>query len=1339
MTSIQKKMVVGLLVCVCVMSTGWGKTIGLWKDAKSGITDGMLKTLSEAGWTTTILSGKDLSDEAKVAGLDVIFLPGGWNDYFFPDFPARRNLVKYVAGGRGLLAGAFRSGYVRTASRPMFPQVGATYNRVNGAFISAYGDSELAKAIDQPFCPGGWDHLVVKVGSLGKVFAVNGSDPVGVYGEVYGGRYLVFGAFLGADAKTNAMAGTSRQVLLRSIEWLANARKLSEAEKSRNQAQAELEFLRREKIWDLTLNERGPDRGPGFIPAAYNAYLQMIESRLYTFQFLSQYLSDKNADLAKAGIVDLQQALNELNANYKKLTNATIDAVNKMNVAALTTASAGLTNDIKEKLFAEAKLADLKTKADKLLADLKPAVRAAKAAKRASEHKADLAELPGIIQNTASTNIPVRREAVQELGRIGELQTADTLIKLLNDSDEIVRVDAIQALGWMQAKDAVPSLIKVLIGPDVVMQRRAAQALGQIGDARAVQPLLAKIITNTHDFLENYSVIKQDYKGKDYFVSENAILALGLLKAKDTVPVLLKILTTFDKNIGLPRGLMSLSVVALGYIGDPAALPALEELAKLDDTPSPRKSKTPITNIYSTPQFVGFRVLANEAINLIKTGGRQEIGVKQLDSLASKKKFYALTKNFNALAGRVLSPDGTLPAYVWEAGMTGFHNAWGQQGANQDDYVAALQAAGDFDLNWVDVLPMDGLTMGGGRGGYPDCKMEQGLEKSNGELILEKFKQEPAWSGFWCEEEYPWVNATAYDFNTWLNQKYGTGYKQKMGLSADYVVPFQGHDGHDLADFSGPLKTEYLEFCTDKILDQWRESQDWMHGRRKGCSYTHSISHRQFATYIGMVSRSGDVVDAPGPESYQSFGHDNAFMMEMFKNGEARPVMTEYYNWYSPDAAHEIRGFAQQLMHGECFYNFHFEEISKTPSSYLWIWDASRWGNVEKIFQKAAKIKDYINVPPSAANVAQLCSGATASYFHKQNKNKGQMSSLGARYYQQQAGLWTALNQSQIPTDVIWAETLTPEKLQRYHVIVMSDTKMITAEQAKLLRNWVEQGGVLVASGTSSLFSWLPAVQKNYLLADVFGVNYAGFGGVKDPDKIDTYGYKQGSLVFKIESSMDFPGVLNHIHRDVKPVKSLDKYTVMDSPYLPSITQGVACEYDMPLGYDKVAVAKAEVLAKFANGDPALTVQPFGKGLCYFWTPIYPGLCYLSSDWEMDANKKDFWPNVRELLGAMVKGGLAYQKATLPVEVTGVSREVEVTVRQQPEQNRMMVHLLDYDTKSDSVKEAVLTVHPPAGKTVKRIYYPDTDTELPFSVTENGIKSRLRDFEVHDMAVITWQ
>ena len=322
-------------VVLALATAAHGRSVGIWKDGRSYIGDGMLKTLQEEGWQTVILAGNDLSDEAKLATLDVVFLPAGWNAYFFADFRARRALVRFTAGGKGILAGAFRSGYTRTANRPFFPEVGAAHNRVNGPYVSAFGDSVLAKTIDQPFCPNGWDHLVIKVGPLGKVFAVSGDDPVGVFGEVHGGRYICFGAFIGIEAKTEPMQGTDRRLLVAMLDWLATAPKLDDAKRAEHQARADLAFLRRELLWDWTNNDRGPDRGAGLIPNQRTWRIVPLEGRLFTLQYFASLLTPEQMKPAADVQQQLAAAVATLNANFAKEMAACEARVAKMDLAAL--------------------------------------------------------------------------------------------------------------------------------------------------------------------------------------------------------------------------------------------------------------------------------------------------------------------------------------------------------------------------------------------------------------------------------------------------------------------------------------------------------------------------------------------------------------------------------------------------------------------------------------------------------------------------------------------------------------------------------------------------------------------------------------------------------------------------------------------------------------------------------------------------------------------------------------------------------------------------------------------------------------------------------------------
>jgi len=1367
-----------VLLLLVTGDVGWGKTVGLWKDGRSYIRDGMLATLQEAGWKTVILQGADMADEAKLADLDVIFLPAGWNAYQFARFNARRNLVRYVAGGKGILAGAFRSGYVRTANRPLFPQVGATHNRVNGPYVSGHGDSELAKAIDRPFCPGGWDHLVVKLGPAGKVFAVSNEDPVGVYGEVYGGRYLIFGAFIGIDAKTEPMQGTGRRALLAMLDWLNAAPKLSDQQKAKHQARAELDFLRRERLYDWTLNERGPDRAPGVLPTVRNSLAIPLESRQFTLRYLSQFLSGGSLSQCQSMAGKIEEAVGTLNARFQReLAVATARAqrmareelaagnpsLDLASVQKRVEATPGKTEDeqkaieallkrcgarrpppgaakqvamylhgdrLREAMMPEARLKELVRAADQTISELRPLVEAAKQERTGLELKLDRARAKALAKAFDSSDIAARREAVTELGRIGGRRAARALIEALDDEDEKVRVQAVIGLGWIQSRKAVPALIRAASGNDLFMRRRSVQALGQIGDPKAAEALIA----NIHH--------------EDFYVSENAILALGWLKAKAAVPELLKIVTSLDREDARQRGLMLASARALGHIGDPSAVPALGKLAKeANDFPANRRGRKPIANPYSTAQSLGVQGHAQLATEEIKAGGRTEIGVRQADFLATKDKFYGLTKRFNALAGRPWA--GLLGAtfrddpaafwpYLWSGGITGIHAAWGAQDGDPEEHVELVKAAGDLDLLWIEVMPTGGNAFGAKR-----CSRKygpHGIGKPGAELVLLKYQDEPAFQGFWSEETYPDISIAGPELEAWLKGKYGAGFRKTLGLADGFDIAGVPWHSWEKDKITGRLKIAFLEACSERLLASWRESQEWLHGLRKGCAFTYSISAAQILKFPGLTGKAGGIIDANGPESYQCFGRFNSFMMELHKDGEARPAMSEFYNWYSPSPAHDVRGFAQHLMHGECFYAFATHQVFEHGSTYdLWSWDASRWSNLRKIFLKARKLREYLAVPASAANVALLCSDRSWLAFDPINRYGA---SLPWRWSEHQAALWTALNQSQIPTDIIWTAALTPEKLKRYRVLVLSDAKIITEELADLLRKWVADGGTLVASGTTSLFGQWAEKRKNYLLADLFGVDYVEHVGVEDAAKIDTYCWKAGGhTTFKAVSGLDPENFRNHVHRQLKPAKSLGTYAVsgQTSPCLPGIAPGTICEYDMPLGYDRVKPTSAQVLAKFPNGDPALTVQRSGEGLCYFWTPAYPGLCHVASEWEMQPNRIDFWPNVRELLTAMVHGGLAHGDSALPVEVRGVSKEVEVTLRQQPDHDRWMVHLLNYDTRSDLVKGPQLIAHPPAGRAVKRMLYPDTGTEITSGPSESGSTARLRDFEVHDMLVIEWK
>ncbi|MDD5676535.1 MAG: HEAT repeat domain-containing protein [Kiritimatiellae bacterium] len=1365
---------IGVLVMISALASAADvKRVGVFEDARSYITPGMLKTLAEAQYETEIITRKDLQQGDKLNRLDVLFLPGGWNALKFDGFNGRRNMIDFLAQGKGILAGAFRSGYTRTGNRPLFPQIGAVYNRVQGSGVYPRGSGPLIAGIAAPFFLSSWDHLLVQTGPLGEVFLTDSSGlPVGVSGEIYGGRYIALGSFIGMDAKTEAMQGSERILFLNCIGWLAAAPKMTAAEMVETRRAAELEFLRREKLSDYTLNERGPDTRAGIIPELKNRWEAQLQSRQYRLAYALPYCTGADRAQAADMLKTLDLALDKLGRKYQELLAEKINAINAMRreelvadnpffnkegvlkmIAAVPGKSAQARKDvekniadmesnvwmdnapqavadflygdaIKSRLFDDAERQALTTRADALLAAIEPQAAAVTAAQYAAAHARDEANVPALIQECASTDVKARREAALELGRLGDRRAIATLVKLLDDPDEKVRTNAILALGWMRSKEAVPALVKAAQGPDKWARRRAVQALGQIGDPAAAGVLLENI------------------NNDDYFTRENAVLALGWLKAADAVSPLIKIITDSDCQDPVQRGLMIAAIRALGHIGDPRALPQLEHWVKTaDDFPAPRRGGGRIKNIYATAQSLGLQGHAELAMAEIKAGGRGERGVTQADFLARHDTFYGLTRHFNFFAGRPFPVmNGNFPddptaafAYLRDVGATGIHNAWGRQDDDPEQYLKILKRAGDYGLKWIEVMPMDGNQFGS-KNPYKQYRQDRTVDKAGAEAVLFKVADIPSFQGFWTEEDYPNIEMNNVDFINYLTRKYGADFRKKLDVPADAKELLPPRGKRDEENFVNKrVFAEFLELAGDMLLEHWREAQEWLHGVRKGCAFTFSAT--VFSTYPGVAGKAGGIIDGHGPEDYQSFGANNAFRMELAKDGEARPVMCEFYNWYCPSPEHAVRGFAQHLMHGECFFNFSLEHIFPQASDAgQWTWDARRWQKAAEIFQKARLLKDYLAIPESAANAALIVSERTHLLLYA--KGYGERVSQPRRYLQNQSGLWSALQQSQIPSDAIWAETMTAAKLRRYKILLLSDAKSLTPDETGLIRQWVKDGGILIAGGTTSLFDQSGVQQKNYGLSDVFGLDYAGHANEANPEKNDTFCWDAGRPTFLAGADDLLPEKNRfYVHRDIKPVKSIGVYAVTDEFALDGISKGGACEYDLPLGYDRIKPTTARPLANFAKGDPALTVNTFGAGLCYFWTPIYPGLCHVASGWEMHANFKDFWPGVRELLSAMIKGGLKIQGAQLPVEAAGCPKDLEITVRQQPELNRWMIHLLNMDPNLQLVRGVALTISHPPTQDVK-ISYPDNGRQIAFQRAGDKLVFTARDFEAHDMILV---
>jgi HEAT repeat protein len=205
--------------------------------------------------------------------------------------------------------------------------------------------------------------------------------------------------------------------------------------------------------------------------------------------------------------------------------------------------------------------------------------------------RAEIARYTSALQ---SADEEERRNAILMLGEMHDPATAAPLQSALADNSESVRAAAIAALGELRQPTLAP-LIAIYLTKDkhTFVRKTAAYALGQLGGSDAVAALIAGLrdkdaevrgaaavgLENTPDAAAIAPLI-QALRDKSEFVRAHAAAALGAngRASAQAVPNLVKMLTT-DNDHDARRQ----AATALGRIGEPSALPALERAARSAD------------------------------------------------------------------------------------------------------------------------------------------------------------------------------------------------------------------------------------------------------------------------------------------------------------------------------------------------------------------------------------------------------------------------------------------------------------------------------------------------------------------------------------------------------------------------------------------------------------------------------------------------------------------------------------------------------------------------------------------------------------------------------------
>jgi len=240
-----------------------------------------------------------------------------------------------------------------------------------------------------------------------------------------------------------------------------------------------------------------------------------------------------------------------------------------------------------------------------------------------------------------------------------------------------------------------------------------------------------------------------------------------------------------------------------------------------------------------------------------------------------------------------------------------------------------------------------------------------------------------------------------------------------------------------------------------------------------------------------------------------------------------------------------------------------------------------------------------------------------------------------------------------IPYAVIARKSL--PRLSDYQLVILPNVAMLNREEVDAFREYVNQGGSLYASKYTSLLTTDGERQKNFLLADLFGVSYLG-----ESQEVVTYvdpseKYKDLFLPFKKR----YPATLRDSQALVRLDGEAEVIATLTLPYTDPAGRAYASKLTDPPG--------------IPTQYPSVVLNRYGKGKVMYAAGAM-------EIWEYETERNV----LANLLRLLTTQPLHYE--------TDAPKPVEITMFEQPAQKRFIVHLLNHQLELPNIPVTGVTV-----------------------------------------------